>query len=68
MRAPDLGRAVARALLDLVWPPRCAACGAGIREEPFCEVCAGAIEPVPPGCARCGRPGPESPQAAHEGG
>ncbi len=60
MRVPDFGRAVARALLELVWPPRCAACGAAVREEPFCDVCAGAVEPVPPGCARCGQPGPDA--------
>lgn len=59
MRAPDLGRAVARALLDLVWPPRCAACGAAVREEPFCDGCADAVEPLPPGCRRCGQPGPD---------
>ncbi|ABC80013.1 ComF family protein [Anaeromyxobacter dehalogenans] len=50
-------RAAVRALLDLVYPPRCAACGEPVAEEPFCEVCAGALEPVPPGCARCGAPG-----------
>jgi ComF family protein len=60
LRALDLGRAVARALLDLVWPPRCAACRAAVREEPFCDVCADAVDPLPPGCARCGRPGPDA--------
>jgi len=47
------------ALLDLVYPPRCAACGAPAAPEPFCEICAGAVEPVPPGCSRCGLPGPD---------
>jgi ComF family protein len=51
-------RAFARALLELVYPPRCAACGAAVSSEPFCAVCAEAIEPVPPGCRRCGLPGP----------
>ncbi|ACG71489.1 phosphoribosyltransferase [Anaeromyxobacter sp. K] len=51
-------RAAVRALLDLVYPPRCAACGEPVTEEPFCDVCAGALEPVPPGCDRCGAPGP----------
>jgi ComF family protein len=52
---------LASALLDLFYPPRCAACGAplgGSEEEPFCPVCAGAVDPVPPGCVRCGLPGP----------
>jgi ComF family protein len=44
------------ALLELVYPPRCAACGEP-GPEPFCATCAEAILPVPPGCARCGLPG-----------
>jgi ComF family protein len=55
----DLGRAAAGALLDLVYPPRCAACGEPVAGGPFCAVCAGAVDPVPPGCARCGQPGPD---------
>jgi ComF family protein len=55
---PNLVRATAAALLDLVFPPRCAACGAGADTEPFCPVCADAVEPVPAGCLRCGMPGP----------
>jgi ComF family protein len=49
------------ALLDLLYPPRCAACREGLdssAEEPFCPTCRDAIDPVPPGCARCGLPGP----------
>jgi predicted amidophosphoribosyltransferase len=49
------------ALLDLLYPPRCAACGeglAGTAEEPFCPLCAAAVDPVPAGCGRCGQPGP----------
>lgn len=60
MRAVDLVRAAAGALLELVYPPRCAACGEPARREPFCELCAGAVDAVPPGCARCGLPGPEA--------
>jgi ComF family protein len=60
MRAADLGRAVARALLDLLYPPRCAACGEPVGEGPFCAVCAEAVEPPPPGCGRCGQPGPDA--------
>jgi len=56
-------RAVARSLLELVYPPRCAACGAPTDVEPFCAVCADAIEPVPPGCRRCGLPGDADPCA-----
>jgi ComF family protein len=58
--AAALARATARALLALVYPPRCAACGAPAEAEPFCGICAGAIDPVPAGCARCGLPGPEA--------
>jgi ComF family protein len=57
--AADLARAAARALLALVYPPRCAACGEPAAAEPFCEVCAEAVDPVPAGCARCGLPGPD---------
>jgi ComF family protein len=55
--ARDLARAVLGALLDLVFPPRCAACGEAVDAEAFCPVCADALEPVPAGCARCGHPG-----------
>ena len=50
------------ALLDLLYPPRCAACREGLgssAEEPFCQTCRDAVDPVPPGCARCGLPGPD---------
>jgi ComF family protein len=55
-------RPFATALLDLLYPPRCAACGeplASTSDEPFCGVCRDAVDPVPPGCARCGLPGPD---------
>ncbi|HET9596367.1 MAG TPA: double zinc ribbon domain-containing protein, partial [Anaeromyxobacteraceae bacterium] len=55
------------ALLDLLYPPRCAACGdrlAGVAEEPFCRLCGDAVDPVPAGCRRCGHPGPDDPCGA----
>ena len=52
-------RATLVALLDLLYPPRCAACGEPCGGEAFCLACAEALEPVPPGCARCGLPGPD---------
>jgi ComF family protein len=51
------------ALLDLLYPPRCAACGEALGSsscEPFCPVCAEAVEVVPSGCTRCGLPGPDA--------
>lgn len=51
-------QAIARSLLELVYPPRCAACGEPVRAEPFCEACADAVEQVPAGCRCCGLPGP----------
>jgi ComF family protein len=53
-------RPLARSLADLVWPPRCAGCRAPTDAEPFCATCADALVPVPPGCARCGLPGPDA--------
>ncbi|WP_243338782.1 ComF family protein [Anaeromyxobacter soli] len=52
-------RGVAAALLELVYPPRCAACGGAVVAEPFCSVCGEAVDPVPEGCRRCGLPGPD---------
>jgi ComF family protein len=57
--ALHLARAALGALLDLVWPPRCAACGGAVSAEPFCPTCADAVDPVPAGCGRCGQPGPD---------
>jgi len=51
--------ALGAALLDLLYPPRCAACGEPADEGPFCPLCAEAIEPVGRGCCSCGEPGPE---------
>jgi len=51
-------RPIATALLEIVYPPRCAACGEEPDEEPFCAICGDAVDPVPPGCVRCGLPGP----------
>ncbi len=53
--------ALSSALLDLLYPPRCAACGEGLAssaEEPFCPICRDAVEEVPGGCSCCGLPGP----------
>lgn len=45
-----------RALLDLLFPPRCQVCGAP-EEFPLCAGCADSFERiVPPVCQRCGRP------------
>jgi len=54
---------VGAALLDLAFPPACAACGEPLTssgEEPFCPLCREAIDPVPSGCRRCGLPGPDA--------
>lgn len=50
-------QALPRAILDLLFPPRCVVCrGAG---EWFCAKCQSRIEKInPPFCARCGRPLP----------
>lgn len=50
------------ALIDLLYPPRCAACEAQLAassDEPFCALCGEAVEPLPGGCRRCGLPGPD---------
>lgn len=42
-------------VLDLIYPPRCAACGQG-SESPLCGRCLDAISPVPPPlCSCCGQ-------------
>jgi ComF family protein len=51
-------RATASTLLDLVYPRLCSACRSPIASGAFCPACADAIDAVPPGCARCGAPGP----------
>ncbi|HZZ86193.1 MAG TPA: ComF family protein [Anaeromyxobacteraceae bacterium] len=58
--------ALSTALLDLLFPPRCAACSAALpsSDETFCALCADAVEPVPGGCPRCGQPGPPEPCGA----
>ena len=46
-----------RALLEIVAPDRCVACGS-IADGELCAACAGRIEPLGSGvCARCGDPG-----------
>jgi len=54
-------RATGIELLDLCFPPTCAACREPRSSSggPFCLSCARALEPVPPGCQRCGLPGPD---------
>lgn len=46
-------------LLDVVFPPACAACGAVIEQrQAFCERCSVEVSPLPePGCGRCAEPG-----------
>ncbi|MEZ0236105.1 MAG: ComF family protein [Actinomycetota bacterium] len=45
--------------LDVVFPPRCAGCGAPA--WPFCERCARGLRALaPPWCARCGAPTPDA--------
>jgi ComF family protein len=47
--------AASQALLDLIFPPRCAGCGAW--GTLFCEACQAQIETItPPVCPRCGHP------------
>lgn len=53
---------VGSSLLDLAFPPSCAACKEPLdssADEPFCPICREALEPVPRGCLRCGLPGPD---------
>ncbi len=53
-----LRRYAARALpplLDLLYPPRCAACD-DLGPEPFCTSCADSLVPSPVGCPLCGVP------------
>lgn len=48
-----------RDLLDVVFPPACAACGRVLEQDgAFCARCAEEVEPLPsPRCARCAEPG-----------
>ncbi len=53
--AERYGAAVLARALDVVFPRRCAGCGAG--PWPFCAGCSRALIPLhPPWCQRCGRP------------
>jgi ComF family protein len=46
---------VFNAILNLIFPPYCVACGAA--GSWFCQACLDAVQPLPlPGCAHCGRP------------
>ena len=58
---PGALAALGGALLDLLLPPRCAACGDPPDPgTPFCRTCGEAVDRPDPGCPRCGRAGPES--------
>jgi ComF family protein len=53
-----------RGILDLLYPPRCEACGK-LRREPICAECEAAIERIrPPMCESCGEPFDPRAQAA----
>ncbi len=53
-----------RGILDLLYPPRCEACGR-LRRDPICHDCAAAIERIqPPVCETCGEPFDPRAQAA----
>ena len=50
-----LGAEMVGGLLDLVYPPRCLACGAWMEEGALCETCIQRFAPLlPPFCDRCG--------------
>jgi ComF family protein len=45
-----------KGVLDLLYPPRCEACG-GLRRDPLCDDCRAAVERIePPMCELCGVP------------
>ncbi len=53
-----------RGMLDLLYPPRCEACGR-LRQEPICDECRASIEHIgPPVCEVCGQPFDPRAQAA----
>ena len=52
-------RRLGAAALELVFPPRCAACDA-FGESPFCDVCAETLLPLPAGCPVCSVPQDET--------
>ncbi len=53
-----------RGILDLLYPPRCEACGR-LQRDPICDECAAAIELIqPPVCETCGEPFDPRAQAA----
>jgi ComF family protein len=54
------GKAI-HAALDLLYPPRCAACDLRLSDEDaiFCELCARLIEPIISACPRCALPWPQ---------
>ena len=58
----QLGAEIVGGLLDLVYPPRCLACGAWMEAGALCETCIQSFAPLlPPFCDRCGG----RPEAGH---
>jgi len=52
-------RRLGGAALELLFPPRCAACDA-LGDSPFCAVCAETLLPLPAGCPLCSVPQDET--------
>jgi ComF family protein len=51
-----VGKAMLRAFLNLIYPPRCYVCGKP-SEKPLCAICHTSIELIkPPICEKCGKP------------
>ena len=48
--------AAARRAVDLIWPPRCLACGGWVGEAGLCGACWGETRFVRHGCSACGAP------------
>lgn len=56
MTVSQLLHETCQGVMELVWPPKCSACGR-MGEAMLCSACRAEIEPVPtPICLRCGRP------------
>jgi ComF family protein len=58
MHLVKIPRRLVAGLLDLIYVPTCAACDDPIAAgEALCDPCSTSLEPLPPGCPRCARPG-----------